>query len=129
MNVDLIKILAVGAGGFIGASGRYLVSVLAVQQFQNTDIPYGTAIANLLGCFIIGVLAALFQKYEWGQEELRLFLFVGMLGGFTTFSTFAHESFLLWETGESLFALLNLGLQIVLGLVLVWLGYMMVRLF
>ncbi len=129
MNVDLLKILAVGSGGFVGATGRYLLSVFAQQQFHDTHFPYGTILANLLGCLFIGFLAGLFEMREWIHPELRLFVFVGMLGGFTTFSTFAHESFLLWEHGEVFSGFLNLGLQVVLGLFFVWLGYQLLRLF
>lgn len=128
-KVDFFKILAVGGGGFIGAVGRYLISVFSHRQMGSAEFPYGTAIANILGCFLIGFLAGLFQKYDWGHTELRLFVFVGILGGFTTFSTFTHESFLLWEIGKSMSAFLNIFIQMAGGLLFVWLGYQSMRLF
>jgi len=129
MNVDWLKILAVGSGGFIGATGRYLLSLFAQSKFPDSEFPYGTVIVNMLGCLFIGFLAGLFELKSWAHPEFRLFIFVGILGGFTTFSTFSHETFLLWENGKLLMSFLNMGLQITLGLVFVWIGYEMVRLF
>ncbi|HKK25088.1 MAG TPA: fluoride efflux transporter CrcB [Gracilimonas sp.] len=129
MNVDLIKLLAVGSGGFIGAVFRYLISVFAISRVPDSSFPYGTIIANLIGCLLIGFLAGLFEIRSWGNPEFRLFIFVGLLGGFTTFSTFSHETFLLFENGKLLMSLANLFLQVIFGLVFVWLGYQLVRLF
>ncbi len=129
MNVDLIKLLAVGSGGFIGAVFRYLISVFAISRVPDSSFPYGTIIANLIGCLLIGFLAGLFEIRSWGNPEFRLFIFVGILGGFTTFSTFSHETFLLFENGKLLMSLANLFLQVIFGLVFVWLGYQLVRLF
>lgn len=119
----------VGFGGFIGAGSRYMLSLLATHYFRSSGFPYGTVIVNLTGCLLIGIIAALFRKFDVGQEQLRLLILVGVLGGFTTFSTFAHESFLLWESGKAVPALLSLGVQITAGLFLVWLGYAIVRWF
>ncbi|MEQ8524855.1 fluoride efflux transporter CrcB [Gracilimonas sp.] len=129
MNIDWLKILAVGSGGFIGASGRYFLSLLAQSQFPESKFPYGTVLVNLLGCLAIGFLAGLFELKSWANPEFRLFIFVGILGGFTTFSTFSHETFLLWGNGKLLLSFLNLGLQVVLGLFFVWLGYQLIRFF
>jgi len=129
MNVDLIKLLAVGSGGFSGAVFRYLISVFAISRVPDSSFPYGTIIANLIGCLLIGFLAGLFEIRSWGNPEFRLFIFVGILGGFTTFSTFSHETFLLFENGKLLMSLANLFLQVIFGLVFVWLGYQLVRLF
>ena len=129
MNVDLLKILAVGSGGFLGAVFRYLISVFAQSQFPDRKFPFETAAANLLGCLLIGFLAGLFEIKSWGNPEFRLFIFVGILGGFTTFSTFSHETFLLFENGKLFLSLANLGIQVVFGLAFVWLGYQSVRLF
>jgi CrcB protein len=129
MNVDWLKILAVGSGGFIGAASRYLISLFAQSKFPENEFPYGTVIANLLGCLFIGFLAGLFELKSWAHPEFRLFIFVGILGGFTTFSTFSHETFLLWENGKVLMSFLNVGLQVIFGLLFVWLGYLLVRMF
>ncbi|MFP8487557.1 fluoride efflux transporter CrcB [Gracilimonas sp. Q87] len=129
MNVDLIKILVVGSGGFIGAVSRYLISVFAISQVPHSKLPYGTVAVNLIGCLLIGFLAGLFEIKSWANPEFRLFIFVGILGGFTTFSTFSHETFLLFENGKLLMSIANLSFQVIFGLVFVWLGYQLVRLF
>ncbi len=129
MNTNWLNIIAVGSGGFIGASLRYLLSLFAQSHFKESHFPYGTVLVNLLGCLIIGFLAGLFEMKSWSSPEVRLFVFVGILGGFTTFSTFSHETFLLWENGKLLLSFLNLGLQVTVGLIFVWLGYVLVRLF
>ncbi|MCH2450125.1 MAG: fluoride efflux transporter CrcB [Gracilimonas sp.] len=129
MNVDLLKIVAVGSGGFIGAVFRYLISAFAQSQLPDSKFPFGTIAANLIGCLLIGFLAGLFVLKSWGNPEFRLFIFVGILGGFTTFSTFSHETFLLWENGKILMSLLNAGVQVIFGLAFVWAGYQLVRLF
>lgn len=129
MNIDLLKIVAVGSGGFLGAVFRYLISVFAQSKFPDSKFPYGTVAANLIGCLLIGFLAGLFELKSWGNPEFRLFIFVGILGGFTTFSTFSHETFLLWENGKMLLSLLNVGVQLVFGLAFVWVGYQLTKLF
>lgn len=129
MNIEWLKIAAVGSGGFIGAVSRYLLSLFAQSQFPGHAFPFGTVLVNLLGCLLIGFLAGLFEMKSWVHPEIRLFIFVGILGGFTTFSTFSHETFLLWENGKLLMSFLNLGAQVIFGLFFVWVGYMLVRLF
>lgn len=128
MNIDFLKLVAVGSGGFIGAVFRYLISVFTQSQFPGSSFPYGTVAANLIGCLLIGLLAGLFELRSWGNPEFRLFIFVGIFGGFTTFSTFSHETFLLFENGKFLMSLLNVGVQLIFGLALVWVGYQLVRL-
>lgn len=128
MKINWLNILAVGFGGFFGASFRYILALSSQAKFPESAFPYGTLTVNLLGCLLIGFLAGLFEMKSWGHPQLRLFLFVGLLGGFTTFSTFTHESFLLWENGKIFFSLMNMGVQIFAGLFLVWIGYMLIRL-
>ncbi len=129
MNIDWLKVVAVGSGGFIGATARYLLSLFAQSQFPDSSFPFGTTLVNLLGCLFIGFLAGLFEMKSWVHPEFRLFIFVGILGGFTTFSTFSHETFLLWENSKLLLGFLNLGLQVIFGLFFVLLGYQAVKLF
>ena len=129
MQIDLIKILAVGSGGFLGAVSRYLLAGFTQSFFPTSQFPYGTSLVNILGCFLIGLLAGTFELKEWMNPEVRLFIFVGILGGFTTFSTFANESFMLWEKGEILLGALNIGAQVILGVLFVWIGYGLVKSF
>lgn len=129
MQLDFIKICVVGAGGFLGASTRYALSTALQSKFATSSFPYGTYVVNILGCFLIGFLLALFAVKSWGDEQVRLFLFAGILGGFTTFSTFANDSFLLFKEGEMMLGLANAGGQVILGLLFVWIGYGLVKLF
>lgn len=129
MSFTLLKILAVGCGGFAGAVLRYVLGVKVQSHFSSSDFPFGIFIVNSIGCFLIGFLMALFELKQWGAQELRLFIFVGVLGGFTTFSTFANDSFLLFKEGEMLLGLANIGGQIILGLLFVWIGYALLKLF
>ena len=129
MHFTLWNILAIGSRGFIGAIARYLLSTAVQHAVKPEQFPIGIFIVNILGCFLIGLLAALFELKSWMNVELRLFVFVGVLGGFTTFSTFINDSLLLGKEGAFLAALLNMGGQVLIGLLCVWLGYQSTRLF
>lgn len=118
----------VGAGGFLGASSRYILSGVVQSKFTESVFPFGTYVVNIVGCFLIGFLLALFAVKNWGDEQLRLFVFAGVLGGFTTFSTFTNDSYLLFKEGDILMGLANAGGQVLLGLVFVWVGYSLVKL-
>lgn len=85
--------------------------------------PYGTLAVNMLGCLLIGILASLMESRQLFSFELRRFALVGFLGGFTTYSTFSYETFLMIREAEPLRAAANIGLHVVLGLALVWAGY------
>ena len=116
------NILLIGAGGFIGAVLRY-VTVLLMQVFKGkTNIPLGTLLVNVLGCLLIGFLAVLAENGRWISTEGRNFLIVGVLGAFTTFSTFGYESVGLLKSGFNLHFLVNILLQVVLGFSAVWVG-------
>lgn len=128
MNITLWKIFAIGSGGFIGAVSRYLLSSYLQHQVKPEQFPIGIFAVNVFGCLLIGFLAGLFEIKSWMNVELRLFVFVGLLGGFTTFSTFINDSFLLGKQGEILAAMLNVGGQVLIGLLCVWIGYYLVKL-
>ncbi len=129
MQFSLFSLLAVGMGGFFGAISRYLLSVSIDDYIKADQFPFGIFLVNIFGCLLIGLFAGIFEVKGWMNPELRLFTFAGFLGGFTTFSTFANDTFLLGKEGEVLAALLNVGGQVVLGLLFVWVGYSLVKLF
>lgn len=103
-------ILAIGSGGFIGAVLRVYMNGLISHRLPH-DLPFGTIGVNLIGSFIMGVLIALFMYTTFFSLHTKSFLTTGILGGFTTFSAFAIESFLLLEGGHILLALANISLS------------------
>ena len=122
----LRTILIVGAGGFIGSVMRYLVQ-LFVEKGVSSTFPWGTFIANITGSFIIGIVFALAQKGNLLSAEWRLFLAVGICGGFTTFSSFAYNNLtMLKEQAYGQF-IWNVGGSLILGLLAVYLGMVLVR--
>lgn len=115
-------VIFVAMGGALGSVFRYTLSTWA-QTFSNSiDFPYGTLTVNLIGCFIIGFLAQLAEARGVFTSESRAFIFIGILGGFTTFSSFGNETINLLRDGETFNALANVGANVIFGLILVWLG-------
>ncbi|WP_287370909.1 fluoride efflux transporter CrcB [Oceanithermus sp.] len=108
------------AGGALGALGRYWVSGW-VQQWAGSSFPWGTVGVNLIGSFLLGFVIQASLIGGW-TGELRLFVAVGFLGAFTTFSTFAFEALELLRAGQGVEALAYVGLNLVLGVLLVALG-------
>jgi len=123
---QLIKLLNVGVGGAIGAIGRYWLSGLA-QQFEGR-FPLGTLAVNLLGSLLMGFLAVLFIEKLMVNQELRLFLLVGVLGAFTTYSTFSYETLMLVRSEAWLMAGLNILTNVIGTLLAVWGGYTLAKL-
>ncbi len=118
----MYRMLWVGFGGFVGAILRYTISGWVQRWTESFNFPHGTLAVNLMGCFIIGLLSQLLESRSAFGVEARLFIFIGLLGAFTTFSTFGNETLNLLRGGETLFALSNMAVHIVLGLGMVWLG-------
>ena len=118
----MTNILLVGFGGFIGSVMRYLASGYVQQATKSVGFPYGTLAVNVIGCFAIGFLAQLAESRGVFTSEARLFVFVGILGGFTTFSSFGNETFNLARDSQMMSALANIGLNVIIGLFAVWLG-------
>ena len=118
----MLNILLVGLGGFIGSVLRYSISGLAQQISRSIDFPYGTLTVNLLGCFVIGFLSHLAETRGFFTSEARLVIFIGLLGGFTTFSSFGNETFNLARDGQFISGLTNIALNVIFGLLLVWAG-------
>jgi len=123
----VVAILWVGMGGFLGSALRYLVGGWVHRGLNSPWFPYGTLVVNLTGCLLIGLLAGLTESHQVINPEGRLFLFIGLLGGFTTFSTFAYETSTFLEDGQIVAASLNVGVQVIFGLVSVWLGGLISR--
>jgi len=118
----MLRLLAIGAGGFLGSVLRYLASGLAQALSRSAEFPWGTFAVNVAGCFTIGFLAHLAEARGAFTDLTRAFVFIGVLGGFTTFSTFGNETFNLLRAGQGWLALANAAGQLALGLGGVWLG-------
>jgi fluoride exporter len=118
----MLKVVLVGLGGGLGAMARYWLSGVVQDALRNVTFPYGTLTVNVLGCLVIGALAYLGEARGVLTPETRLLLITGFLGGFTTFSTFGNETMSLARGGETLPALINIAVHLVLGLGAVWAG-------
>lgn len=123
----LRSVLLVGLGGFLGSAGRYLLGGWVQRMAPVPGFPWGTLAVNVSGCFLIGLLGGWGDGRQTFGPELRAFLLIGVLGGYTTFSSFAYETLVLTRDGEVLRALLNIGAQVALGLAATWLGYALGR--
>lgn len=119
--------LLVGAGGALGAMARHGAGVLT-NRMIGSPMPYATALVNIIGCAVIGVLAGGVASGNIRMSpDARLFVFVGILGGFTTFSSFGLDTLTLVIEGRPTQALLNVALQVGLGLGAVFLGYTLAK--
>jgi fluoride exporter len=116
------QLLLIGFGGFIGSIARFLVSKLNMS-WHLLSIPLGTLTVNIAGSLVIGLLAGLATKTELLSTDFRLFLMVGVCGGFTTFSSFTNENMMLIQNGQVLTALIYISASVILGLAAVFLGY------
>jgi len=117
------QVLLVGLGGFVGAGARYTLSGLVHRLPALGGFPWGTLAVNLVGCLAIGFLGGMMELRQVLGPGQRLFLIIGVLGGFTTFSTFAYETLGLAHAADFLKALANVALHLVAGLLAAWLGY------
>ena len=116
-------ILLVALGGALGSVARLKLSGLLLHHTIDWRFPAGTFAVNVLGCLVAGVLAGLAEKYDYFSADTRLFLFTGILGGFTTFSAFGLETMFLIRRGEWLIAGSNVVLSVIAGLAALWLGW------
>lgn len=120
------NVIAVALGGSVGALMRFGVSTGIANLFGRA-FPYGTMVANVLGCLMMGILYVVMLERMAVAPEWRAAIQTGMLGAFTTFSTFSIETMLLIENGEAVRAVLNIVLTLGLCLSAVWLGMLMGR--
>ena len=120
-----MKLLIIGCGGFVGAILRYLVSGW-VYSLSGSDFPLGTLVVNVVGSFILGLVLGLSDHFIL-HPQVMLFLTIGLLGAFTTYSTFSYESWSLIEVGSYGEALLNMAASLLLGLAAIALGLLLGR--
>jgi CrcB protein len=117
-----VQLILIALGGALGSVCRYGLST-AVQRFSSPFFPYGTFVVNVAGSLVFGVIiGAARQRFVLGPSE-RAFLLIGILGGFTTFSTFTYETFALLQDGQLVRAIVNAAGQTLIGLVALWAGY------
>ena len=119
---SLYSVLYVALGGALGSVSRYLLGTWVQTASKSIDFPFGTLTVNLIGCFIIGFLSQLAESRGAFTSESRALVFIGILGGFTTFSSFGNDTLNLLRDGEIFNALANVGANVIFGLILVWLG-------
>jgi fluoride exporter len=115
-------ILLIGAGGFIGSIARYLIS-RSIQLPSLTSFPLGTLTVNVIGSLLIGLLFGFSERGTLVDPQIRLFLVVGICGGFTTFSAFSAEGFYLLRNGQFYLYLIYALASVALSLLAVYLGY------
>ncbi len=123
------NLLLVGTGGFLGSVSRYYLSGLVLHASGAPRFPLATLTVNVTGCLAIGILSGLAEHAHLLSPSTRLFLFTGFLGGYTTFSAFAYESYFLGREHAWTSAAVNVAAQVVLGLVAVVLGHRLAVLF
>jgi fluoride exporter len=123
----MATLLLVGAGGFLGSVLRYAIGGLLVRLGSGNSFPHETLVINSLGCFLIGALAHLSEVHGGVGSAARSFLLIGLLGGFTTFSTFGYETFQLLRDRQVTVAMTSAALQILLGVGGVWAGVVAAR--
>jgi len=124
----LRTLLLIGLGGFLGSISRFLIALGLNRIFQSV-LPIGTLAVNILGCLFIGIIYSLAEHKNMLSPELRIFLGVGFCGGFTTYSSFAFDKFSLIKTGDFLMLSVYVGASVFLGLIAVYLGSQIHKLF
>ncbi|MFA7277013.1 MAG: fluoride efflux transporter CrcB [Pseudobdellovibrionaceae bacterium] len=122
----MLHFLLVGLGGALGAMLRHGTNLLALR-WLGPDFPYGTMAINITGSILIGIVAGLLAHVTQWTQELRLFAVVGILGGYTTFSAYSLDSFLLLERGDYMQAAIYMGGTVILSLVAVFIGMALMR--
>lgn len=118
-------LLLVGCGGFLGSVARYYLGGAVLHASGAARFPWSTLVVNSAGCLVLGVLAGLAEHVHYFSPHTRLLLFTGLLGGFTTYSAFAYETYFLAREQLWGAAVANVALQVVLGVAAMWLGHRM----
>ena len=120
------KVFLIGLAGLVGTLGRYALSGVIARRFGET-FPTGTLLVNVAGCFLAGFLFYLMQERFLVSQTMRTVVMIGLLGGFTTFSSFGLQTFTLLRDGEFWFAAMNIVSSNLLGLLMVWAGYTLAK--
>jgi fluoride exporter len=122
----MYKIILIGIAGLTGTLLRYLVSGFVARHYGET-FPWGTMVVNIVGCLVAGAVFNLTEERFLVNPMLRTLILIGLLGGFTTFSSYGLQTFTLMRDGEFGLATLNVAVSNVLGLLMVWAGYGLVK--
>ncbi len=120
------RVLLVGLGGFFGTLLRYWLSGVIARRYGET-FPLGTLTVNAIGCFLAGFIFYFLYERFLTDPTSRSVVFIGLLGGFTTFSSYGLQTFTLLRDGEVFLAFLNVSVSNILGLTLIWFGYSLAR--
>ncbi len=102
---------------------RYLVTIWSKGLFPELSFPLGTLIANISGCLLLGLLNGWAENHQFFTPQIRVFMFVGILGSYTTFSTFSYETIKMMQNGDSFQAFLNVSIQVIVGLFAAFIGF------
>ena len=122
----MLKTILIGLAGLTGTLLRYWLSGFVARQYGET-FPWGTMIVNMIGCLVTGAVFNLTEERFLVNPTLRTVILIGLLGGFTTFSSYGLQTFTLLRDGEFGLATLNIGISNALGLLMVWAGYALVK--
>ncbi len=122
-----MKYLWISFGGALGAVSRYALSVWIYERL-GTQFPYGTFVVNMTGCFLIGLISTFLESRTGIPLAWRYALPIGFIGAYTTFSAFEYETLTTAQAGQTMLALLNIALSVVLGYLAVWLGVVAAKL-
>lgn len=122
----MATVLWIGIGGFLGANSRYWLGSL-INRWLGTGVPWATALVNISGALLIGIIATLFADRAIDNEALRLFLIVGVLGGYTTFSSYTFEAVSMMQEDRWMTAISYLALSNLVGILACVSGVMIAR--
>jgi CrcB protein len=123
---EMQRLIFIGLAGFAGTLMRYWLSEWTARRFGET-FPTGTLVVNLIGCFLAGLFFSLMFDRYLVSPTVRTVILIGLLGGFTTFSSFGLQTFTLLRDGEMGLALFNIAISNVGGLLMVWVGYSLAK--
>lgn len=121
--MDISKLVMVGLGGFVGSICRYMVFEISGKYLKTPFIPYGTLAVNVAGCLLIGFFGGLIESKALFSPEIRAMILIGFLGGFTTYSTFGYELFLILRQGHTAAFIAHTAAHLILGLFAVLCGF------